>query len=118
LAARSPARRSTLRRLSTGTIVAHAELNRLLDGEIHLVAGLQRLDQRDARATHARHPASRQLGVDPIALDALDVRRILAATTVEQDHRRPRRQAQHAHGMARHRLRQFDVGARREASRQ
>ena len=47
-----------------------------------------------------------------ILLDALDARLILAGTTVEKNDRRPRRESQDTHRVARHRLRKIDVSAR------
>ena len=95
--------------------VAHPKLDRFLDGEIHFLASLQRLDQRYRQRRLALNflPAA-QFDLHAVAFNMLDVRRVLAATTIEQDHRRPRRHAQNPHRMTRHGLGEFNMRPRRE----
>ena len=90
-----------------------AQFDRFLNRVIHLFAGLHGLDQRHHQPRFALHvtpcPERRN---HAILLDALDARLILAGTTVEKNNWRPRRESQDTYRVARHRLRQIDVGTR------
>jgi hypothetical protein len=95
--------------------VLDPQFNRFLDGEIHLVTGLNRLNQGDRKTRLALDITPRaQLSHDTFTFNALDVRLILAATAIKQDHAGTRRQAQNAHRMTRYRLRQINVSTGRK----